>query len=273
MSPAPRTELQQVAHKQASQSILKALDLIDALVNASAPLSLNELSTLVGRPVPTVHRLLRTLALRGWVEGVGGRYRLTLRLFEIGMAVVERIDIVAEARPECEALSRELEETVHMGVRSGTSVVYVLKIDTPRSMRLISQLGLHLPLYCTALGKAMLAAMDPAGRAVLIEQMALEPRAKNTITDREALLKALVGTERRGWSVDNEELEMGLVCVGAPVFDRNGGLAGAISVSGPKSRLPEARWEEVGSRVRATADKVSRRLGYRRAPAARAAAG
>lgn len=273
MVSAQRTELQQVAHKQASQSILKALDLIDALVNASAPLSLNELSKLVERPVPTVHRLLRTLALRGWVEGVGGRYRLTLRLFEIGMAVVERIDIVAEARPECEALSRELEETVHMGVRSGASVVYVLKIDTPRSMRLISQLGLHLPLYCTALGKAMLAAMDPSDRATLIDQMTLEPRARNTITDRETLLQELVTIAGRGWSVDNEELDVGLVCVGAPVFDRTGGLAGAISVSGPKARLPEARWEAIGGRVRSTADGVSRRLGYRPTSAAQAAAG
>jgi DNA-binding IclR family transcriptional regulator len=149
-----------------------------------------------------------------------------------------------------------------MSVRSGTSAVYVIKIDGARSMRLVSQLGVHVPLYCTAMGKAMLAYMDPAERAELIDQVKLEPRARNTITDRGALDKELAVIARRGWSVDNEEFDFGLVCIGAPVFNRNADLAGAISLTGPMIRLPFTSWEEIGRRVRVGADAISRRLGY-----------
>lgn len=264
MAKIQRTELEQIERKQASQSILKALDIVDTMVKAPSPMSLNELSQRVKRPVPTVHRLLRTLGLRGWVENVDGRYRLTLRLFEIGMSVVEKIDVVAEARPECEALSREFDETVNMSVRSGTSAVYIIKIDSPRSLRLIAQLGVHVPLYCTAMGKVMLAYTEPSERARLLDQMKLEPRARNTITDRAALDKELQAIARRGWSVDNEEFDYGVVCVGAPVFDRSAGLAGAISLTGPVIRLPFSSWDEIGRRVRACAEAISGRLGYSR---------
>lgn len=262
MAKALRSELEQIERKQASQSILKALDLVDVMVKAPSPLTLNELSRAVKRPVPTVHRLLRTLGLRGWVENVDGRYRLTLKMFEIGMSVVDKIDVVAEARPECEALSREFDETVNMSVRSGTSAVYVIKIDSARSLRLISQLGVHVPLYCTAMGKVMLAYLEPDERARLLDQIKLEPRARNTITDRAALDKELIAIARRGWSIDNEEFDYGLVCIGAPVFNRSGGTAGAISLTGPIVRLPFTSWEEIGRRVRNCADSISRRLGY-----------
>ena len=262
MAKTLRSELEQIERKQASQSILKALDLVDVLVKSPNPLTLNELSMAVKRPVPTVHRLLRTLGLRGWVENVDGRYRLTLKLFEIGMSVVDKIDVVAEARPECEALSREFDETVNMSVRSGTSAVYVIKIDSARSLRLISQLGVHVPLYCTAMGKVMLAYTEPDERAQLLDKIKLEPRARNTITDRAALDKELIAIARRGWSIDNEEFDYGLVCIGAPVFNRSGGNAGAISLTGPIIRLPFTSWEEIGRRVRNCADAISRRLGY-----------
>lgn len=267
MAKTPRSELEQIERKQASQSILKALDLVDVMVKAPSPLTLNELSRAVKRPVPTVHRLLRTLGLRGWVENVDGRYRLTLKLFEIGMSVVDKIDVVAEARPECEALSQEFDETVNMSVRSGTSAVYVIKIDSARSLRLISQLGVHVPLYCTAMGKVMLAYLEPGERSQLLDQIKLEPRARNTITDRAALDKELIAIARRGWSIDNEEFDYGLVCIGAPVFNRSGGAAGAISLTGPMIRLPFTSWDEIGRRVRSCADAISRRLGYS-APAA-----
>lgn len=262
MTTKRRSESEQIERKQASQSILKAIDLVDALVRAPNPVTLNELSRLVKRPVPTVHRLLRTLELRGWVENLEGRYRLTLKLFEIGMSVVDKIDVVAEARPECEALSREFDETVNMSVRSGASVVYIIKIDSPRSLRLISQLGVHVPLYCTAMGKAMLAYMDPSERAALLDQVKLEPRARNTITERAALERDLEAIKRRGWSVDNEEFDYGLVCIGAPVFNRSSQLAGAISLTGPMIRLPFTSWDDAGQRIRASADAISRRLGY-----------
>jgi IclR family transcriptional regulator, KDG regulon repressor len=257
-----RSEQEQVARKQASGSVLKALDVIDALAASARPLLLQEVARVVDRPAPSVHRLLRTLELRDWVESVDGRYRLTLKLFDLGTSIVSSIDVVAEARPCLERLCEELDETANMSVRSGSSVVYVAKLESPRSVRLVSQLGMHAPLYCTAMGKVLLAYAEPSERSHLLSDIELEPRAKNTITDRDQLTRELDAVMRRGWAVDNEEFDFGLVCVAAPVFDRHGVVSAAISIAGPTQRLPRRSWQRVAERVTDAAQTISTRLGY-----------
>jgi DNA-binding IclR family transcriptional regulator len=258
----PRSELEQVERKQASGSVLKALDLIDELARQGRPLSLQELSQLVDRPAPSVHRLLRTLALRGYVEGDDGRYRLTLKLFELGTMVVSSIDVVAEARPFCEELCHDLDETVNMSVRSGNSVVYVAKLESPRSIRLVSQLGMHAPLYCTAMGKVLLAFGGADETVRLLKEIEFTPRTKNTILSLPKLEKELALVRRRGWAVDNEEYDYGLVCIAAPIFDRHGLVTAAISVAGPVQRLPRKDWPRIAKRVELRADVISRQLGH-----------
>lgn len=255
-----RSEVEQVSRKQASSSVLKALDTIDVLAKAGTPLTLSELAERLDRPLPSVHRLLRTLALRQYVENVDGKYRLTLKLFEIGSSVVSSIDVVAEARPICEGLCQSLEETINMAIRSGLSVVYVMKLESSRSLRLISQLGMHVPLYCTAMGK-VLVAYDP-DRDSLVDQLTFEPRTKNTLTDRAAFEKALRAVERNGYAVDNEEFDVGLVCLAAPVFDRDGRIAAAVSVTGPAARLSRRDWPRIGAEVKRAGEAISTRLGY-----------
>jgi DNA-binding IclR family transcriptional regulator len=257
-----RSEQEQVARKQASGSVLKALDVIDALAGSSRPLLLQEVARLVNRPAPSVHRLLRTLELRDWVERVDGRYRLTLKLFDLGTSIVSSIDVVADARPHLERLSTELDETANMSVRSGSSVVYVAKLESPRSVRLVSQLGMHAPLYCTAMGKVLLAYAEASERDQLVAEIDLKPRAKNTITDRDQLRRELGAVTRRGWAVDNEEFDAGLVCVAAPVFDRHGAATAAISITGPAQRLPRHDWPAVAGRVTDAARSISIRLGH-----------
>lgn len=261
MATTHRSEQEQVARKQASSSVLKALDLVECLAAHGRALSLHELSELIGRPTATTHRLLRTLELRGFVENTGGSYRLTLKLFQLGESVINSIDVVDQARPICEELARQLEETVNVAVRSGTSAVYVVKVDSPRSLQLISRLGLHVPLHCTALGKVLLAYAEPSEREQLINQINFEHRARNTITNRKGLEKDIAGTLQRGWAVDNEEFDFGLVCIAAPVFDHQGCVRAAISASSPKERLSRSQWPKFASSVRTAADAVSSRLG------------
>jgi DNA-binding IclR family transcriptional regulator len=256
-----RSEEEQVLRKQASSSILRALDLIDVLASAGRPLALSELSKALGRPLPSVHRLLRTLELRNYVESLDGRYRLTLKLFEIGSTVVSSIDVVAEARPICEKLCRDLDETINMGVRSGSSAVYVMKLDSPRSLRLISQLGMHVPLYCTAMGKVLLAYAPPEERDAILAEVTLEPRTRKTITSREGIEKELRAVFRSGYAVDNEEFDNGLICIAAPVFNRQGEIAAAISATGPLARLPRRAWPNIGQRVQEAGFAISERLG------------
>lgn len=256
-----RSEIDQVSRKQASSSVLKALDTIEVLARAGRPLELSELARRLGRPMPSVHRLLRTLELREYVENVGGRYRLTLKLFEMGSAVVSSIDVVAVARPICEALCDELQETINMSVRSGTSAVYVMKLDSPRSLRLVSHLGMHVPLYCTAMGKVLMAFERKAVQSALVAETTFEARTKNTLTSGEALDKELQRVTRRGYAIDNQEFEPGLTCIAAPVFDWSNHIAAAISATGPTSRLPRREWARVGATVQEAAQAISAKLG------------
>jgi IclR family transcriptional regulator, KDG regulon repressor len=261
--PRQRSETEQLAHKQASSSVLKALDVMEALVAAPTPLTLTEIAKAVDRPLPTTHRLLRTLELRDWVESVDGRYRLTLKLFDLGITVASRIDIVAESRPRGEELCRELDETINVSVRSGSSAVYVLKVESPRSVRLISQLGMHVPLHATAMGKVLLAYADEAERADTLRDLGskLDARTEHTITTRKALEQELGEVTERGWAVDNEEYDYGLTCVAAPIFDRGERVTAAISVAGPTARM-SGRLDSVGHSVTAAAADISKRLGY-----------
>jgi DNA-binding IclR family transcriptional regulator len=263
MSRVARSEMDQVAHKQASSSVFKALDVIDALAKAGRPVGLSELARTLGRPIPSVHRLLRTLELRDYVEAFDGRYRLTLKLFEIGSSVVDSIDVVAEARPVCAALCDDVDETVNMSVRSGVSAVYVMKLDSPRSVRLISRLGMHAPLHCTAMGKVLLAYAEPQVQRSLLQRMKLEPRTANTITTRAALRAELADVAARGYAVDREEFDDGLVCVAAGVFASSGEIVAAISITGPAARIRRSVWKRHGALVQDAGEQISRRLGYR----------
>lgn len=256
-----RSEVEQLSRKQASGSVLKALDAIEVLARGGRPLELGEVARRLGIPSPSAHRMLRTLELRGYVANVGGRYRLTLKLFELGSLVVSSIDVVSVALPVCEALCDQLQETVNMSVRSGASAVYVMKLDSPRSLRLISHLGMHVPLYCTAMGKVLLAFEVEAVREALLAEMVFDPRTKNTLASRTALVKELFQIVQRGYAVDNQEFEPGLVCVAAPVFDRNNTLTAAISATGPTTRLPRADWPRVGAAVQEAARAISNGLG------------
>ena len=263
-SAAKRSEREQVSRKQASGSVFKALDVVEALAYAGRPLSLNELSTVVKQPSPTVHRFLRTLQLRDYVEIVDGRYRLTLKLFDIGTAVAESVDLIAEARAVCEELCRDLGETVNMALRAGSSAVHVIfKIQGPSSIRVQPQPGMHVPLHCTGLGKVLLAYLEPDRQAEILEHLELERRTPHTIVDRRTLEEELQRIAERGWAVDDEEWDDGLVCLAAPVFDRHGLITAAISMTAPVARLPKRERSRVAAKVRGAADAVSQRLGYR----------
>jgi DNA-binding IclR family transcriptional regulator len=269
---ARRTESEQLAHKQASRSVLKALDVLETLVAAQAPMSLTDIAKAVDRPLPTVHRLLRTLELRDYVESLHGRYRMTLKLFDLGTTVASRIDIVAESRPRAEALCQELDETINVSVRSGASAVYVLKVESPRSVRLISQLGMHVPLHCTAMGKVLLAYLDEDQRDELVASLELVPRTDNTIVAADALQAELALVAERGWALDMQEFDYGLICVAAPIFDHTGRITAAISAAGPEARMPTDRLPAVGASVAGAAADISRRLGAGTAVAPHSAA-
>jgi DNA-binding IclR family transcriptional regulator len=215
----------------------------------------------------TTHRLLAALISEGLVEQDpdSERYRLGLRLLELGMAVLNRLDVRQEAQSILRGLAERAEETVHLGVASGTDVVYLEKVESPHAFQMRSRVGARMPIHSTGLGKAILAGLP---EKELEEMLAagIQKRTPRTIVDPDELRADLQRTRMRGYSTDMEENEEGVRCVGAPVFDHSLRVVGAISVAGPIFRFSEQRMAELAVQVVSAAQEISRRLGYKASP-------
>jgi len=246
-----------------SSSVIKAFRLLDIL--AACPpsgASLTDLSAQLGMPKSTTHRYLMSLVSIGLAErDTQERFHLGARLIEMAGAYLANSDVRTEARPFMEELALLTGETIHLAVPSAGEVVYIDKVESIHPIRMYSHIGASLPMYCTALGKSILAFLS-AERHKRAFAQSLRARTKKTITRRNALVKELEQIRARGFAIDDEENELGVCCVGAPVFDFTGDPIAALSVSGPSGRMTAARCIEVGPVVRDTAMRFSRRLGF-----------
>jgi IclR family KDG regulon transcriptional repressor len=159
-------------------------------------------------------------------------------------------------------LSQISDETVHLAILDGTDMLYVGKMDSPMSVRMHSVIGARNAIYCTAMGKAVLAFLPSEQRTALLDQVAITRRTPNTITDRAALTEHLELVRVQGYAIDDIENEEGIRCVGAPIFDHRGHPVAAISISGPAYRLSNSRLEELSQPVAQAGLEISSKLGY-----------
>ena len=228
-------------------------------------LTVTELSRALKLPKSSVFELVSTLAAEGLVkkEESSRRYRLGFRLIELARAAGNDLDLRQVARPLIEKLRDELNETVQLTVLDGEQILYVDGCESSRQLRTFFQSGDRAPLYCTALGKAILANLPPGEKERYLRRRGLKAFTPGTLTDPAALRRELDRTAARGYSVDDMEHEEDMRCVGAPIRDREGRTFAAISVSGPAHRLKPGRDREVARRVMAVAEEISSRLGYR----------
>jgi IclR family KDG regulon transcriptional repressor len=249
-----------------------AVPLISAAVRVLAVLErlsqqraigLEEISREIKLAKPTVYRFLLTLQELGYARRVDGdRWAMTLKMFNLGSRALDHLDLLSAARPIAEELSEELGETVHMGVLDGDAAVYVLKIESRYTIRMYSRVGRRMPLYCTAIGKVLLAYAAPAEREAALDGVRLLAFTKKTITSRAVLDAELVKIREQGFALDDEEREDSLHCIGAPVFDYSGAVVAVLSVSWPSFRYGRA--DEGGwiASVKAAAARISAVLGY-----------
>jgi DNA-binding IclR family transcriptional regulator len=244
--------------------------LLVALGQAGRPLSIRELGLQTSLPRPTVHRLLMTLQTGGMVTPVGGRYVIGSRVLWLASRRLAQVELRAVGRPYLLDLRNKTGETVHMAVLEQGQVVYVDKVESPGPMRMASAIGGIMPAHSTALGKAMLAYLPTDQVRTILQRQGMVRRTAQTITDTERLLADLEAVRDRGYSIDNVENEEGIRCVGAAVFDHQGRVAGAISVSGSAHSITVERIRrELGPRVRETARLISRAMGWQDTSAAR----
>lgn len=213
-----------------------------------------------------VHRQASTLASLGYLEQdeETGRYRLGLKLFELGSKVVRQRDLRREAGAAVEALMHDSQETVHLAVLDDTrgDVVYVHIMEAPQAIRLYTEIGARHPSYCAATGKVLLAHLPDERLERLLETLTLRRFTDNTIADKAALRTHLATVRRRGYAVDREEYRVGVCGVAAPIRDHRAHVVAAINVGGPASRLTPAAISTLVPRVKQAAADISRRLGY-----------
>jgi IclR family KDG regulon transcriptional repressor len=245
----------------------RALAVLESLSRRRSA-GLEELSQEMGMAKPTVYRFLLTLQELGYARrDESERWAMTLKAFNVGSRALDHLDLHSAAKSVAEELAEDLGETVHMGVLEGDSAVYVLKIESKYTIRMFSRVGGRMPLYCTAIGKVLLAYSTPAERKVALEGLRLVALTPETITSRAALDAELKRVRAQGFARDAGEREEGIYCLGAPIFDREGAVAAALSVSWPHFRYKAADEPRMARAVMAAAARVSAVLGYEAEPA------
>ncbi len=222
-----------------------------------------ELSRELGLAKPTTYRFLLTLQELGYVRrDESERWAVTLKLFNVGSHALDHIDLHAAARPVAEALAGELGEAVHVGVSEGDSAVYIIKIESKYTIRMYSRVGRRIPLYCTAIGKVLLAYSSAEERKAALAGVRLVALTPKTHSNRASLDAELRKVRDRGYAFDDEEHEEGIRCIGAPVFDLGGEAIAAISSSWPCFRYDTRLEKEWTAKVIAAAARISSILGY-----------
>jgi DNA-binding IclR family transcriptional regulator len=246
-----------------SQTVLKALLVLECIADAERPLSAAEVAKLCKISRPTAYRLLSTLAVRDYVTQVNGPYfRLGTQALSLSKKLLDSIDLPELARPYMRELGDETNETVYLSTLQDAEILYIAKVESTQSIRTSCIIGTRNNLYSTSMGKAVLAFLPAAEQARLIDQIELKPLTPKTIVRQDTLVEELAHIRKRGYAIDDEENEAGVRCVGAPIFDRTGRVIAAISVSAPAYRFPIQQVENVSSLVRDVTSTISARLGY-----------
>lgn len=246
------------------QVLDRAARILEAFSFERPELSVSEISAATRLHKSTAHRILMALEYNGLVAQNPQtlKYCLGIKLFKLGQQAVSRLNLRDVARPYLRALMEETGETVHLAVLDHDQVLYLEKVEGPHALRMPSRVGRHIPTYCTSLGKALLSCLEDGEVRRILESRPIIRYTPNTVKNVEDLLTELKRTRRRGYAVDNEEIELGLRCAGAPIRDYSGELVGAISVAGPSARLAPDKIAVAGNVVVRVATAISRQLGY-----------
>jgi IclR family KDG regulon transcriptional repressor len=245
------------------QSIERVFDILELLSHESKGLNLTKIGTSLDLHKSTVHRLLSVLKKRGYIEQVeeSGRYRLGLGFVELASLFLNSIEFKTEAEPHLRQLSQITGQTVFLATLQGSEVVYLEKVEQYNSLRKYSIIGQRRPVYCTALGKALVMHRPLAELEQMLKDSPFQKFMPHTHTDLESLLRDLKTCRERGWSTDNEEYEPNVQCVGAPIFDYRGTVVAAVSAvwSTVNATLT---FKSIAPHVLEAAHQISLRLGF-----------
>ena len=252
-----------VKRENSVKSILKAFQIIEAL-DRFGELSIAQLSQALSMDKTTVHRLIRTIKEAGYIvqNPYTRKYSNSIKLFTIGSSIIERTGLKEIARPYLETLVSETKETINLSMHSGNTIVYVDKIESNSAIKVGIKTGTALPMYCTGMGKAILAFLPEDIQNEILNNTGFQKRTEKTIASREALIDQLNVVRKNGYAKDGEEYVDGLISFAAPIFDYRNYPVAALSISMPKLRYNEDENREYYvNLVKNTATVLSKELG------------
>jgi DNA-binding IclR family transcriptional regulator len=243
------------------QVIERMFALIDVLASREEAMSLKEISEKTGLHPSTTHRILNDLATGRFVDRPEpGTYRLGMRLLELGNLVKGRLSVRDAALAPMRELHRLIQQPVNLSLRQGDEIVYIERAFSERSgMQVVRAIGGRAPLHLTSVGKLFLAADDPQRVRAYAARTGLSGHTRNSLTQLPLLERELAKARQSGVARDNEELELGVRCMAAGIYDDQSRLVAGLSISSPADRLDEA-WLP---KLQHTADEISASLGYR----------
>ncbi len=245
------------------QALDRAFAVLDLLGESELPLGLAQVATSLQLHKSTAHRFLMVLEKHRMVERTpNGKFRLGLRLYDYGNRAIEQYDLRERAQPHLRRLVSETEETAHLCVLESARAIYIDKIEPARSVRMTTRIGASYPVHCTSVGKAMLAFLPEDRAAEIIKRLRFERHTHRTIASPEALRTELEKIRRRGYAVDDEELEEGLRCIAVPVRDARGHPVAAVSVSGPSFRVTAQKLPSIANFLAQCVRGISLDMGY-----------
>jgi len=244
--------------------LAKGLNLLEELAQSADGMTAVELANGIGIHKTSVYRYLNTLLQAGYIQTNGdGRYHLGNKILELGSQLLRRMPLRETAHPFLVKLSAETQKSVHLCVLDGHDVIYIDKVESQRSLPMMSRIGSRAPAYCTGVGKALLSSLPTDQVVSLLQGITLEKRTATTITDPLQLLEELKMTTRRGYAIDNGEHEEGIKCFAASIEGYGGETVAAISITGLKREFDDQQMaKELSNKVKEVAVIISHALGY-----------
>jgi IclR family transcriptional regulator, pca regulon regulatory protein len=253
-----------------SQSLERGLAILGCFTPKRPVLGIADIADDLGMSRSTTHRYVITLVALGYLEqGASRKYRLGLRVTDLGMAALNSTGLREHAHPYLEELRQRTSYTTNLGVLDGLEVLYVDRVRSFRRAQGQIDLNLHtgsrVPAYCTSMGKLLLATLPEDQQRELLSSMRLSKQGPNTITSKKALREELEEVRAAGFAVDDEELAAGLFAVAAPVRNEARDVVAAVNLAAHSSMISlEELVDALGPHLVSTADRISARLGYRR---------
>jgi IclR family pca regulon transcriptional regulator len=251
--------------KYTLETLLRGLDILSLYTRETPSLTLTEITKTTQLNKTTVYRILNTLESAGYLirDAETKRYRPGLKVLQLGFASISSLEVRQVARRYLEILSRQVGETVSLSTLDGADIIYLDRVRNKSIVGVVLGIGSRLPAHCASMGKAMLAHLPPSELEAYLEGIVLEPCTTNTLSDRKTLEDELALVRSRGFATNDEELEMGLRAVAAPIWNNNKRVVAALNITGSTISIsPDRLVGELADAVRQTAGQISLALGY-----------